>query len=122
MDQDGFAARSGKLQLQDRILACNGVDFTKELTNSRVEEIFTQMSREPLLRMAISRGAQTDIQYTQSASQDEGAEPVEGGVKEGAADVDPPGTPKIGTCMPTHTNTYMPWWRFVVTLLKKLCC
>ena len=34
MDENGFAAKSGRLQVQDRILACNGVDFTKE-TNQR---------------------------------------------------------------------------------------
>lgn len=56
MDQDGFAAKSGKLQVQDRILACNGCDFTKDMPNSRVEEIFSDMLHEPLLKMAISRG------------------------------------------------------------------
>lgn len=56
MDQNGFAAKSGKLQAQDRILACNGCDFTKNMTNSHVEAIFTEMIQEPLLRMAISRG------------------------------------------------------------------
>lgn len=56
MDQNGFAAKSGKLQVQDRILACNGCDFTKNMTNSHVEAIFTEMIQEPLLRMAISRG------------------------------------------------------------------
>ena len=56
MDENGFAAKSGKLQVQDRILACNGTDFTKNMTNRRVEEIFTAMLKEPLLRMAISRG------------------------------------------------------------------
>ena len=30
MDENGFAAKSQKLQINDRILACNGVDFTKE--------------------------------------------------------------------------------------------
>ena len=44
----------------------------------------------------------------QSTSQDEGVEPGEGGVKEGAADVDPPSTPKIGTCMPAHPPTHPP--------------
>lgn len=56
MDVNGFAAKSGKLQYQDRILACNGIDFTKDLSNRRVEELFSEMAQEPLLRMAISRG------------------------------------------------------------------
>ena len=30
MDVNGFGAKSGKLQMLDRVLACNGVDFTKE--------------------------------------------------------------------------------------------
>ena len=30
MDSEGFAATSGKLQVSDRILACNGEDFCKE--------------------------------------------------------------------------------------------
>ena len=29
MDESGFAAKSQKLKTNDRILACNGVDFTK---------------------------------------------------------------------------------------------
>lgn len=56
MDESGFAAKSGKLQIQDRILACNGCDFTKNMTNKHVEEVFTEMMKDPLLRMAISRG------------------------------------------------------------------
>ena len=56
MDENGFAIKSGKLQVHDRILACNGCDFTKDMKNSEVEEIFTEMIKEPLLRMAISRG------------------------------------------------------------------
>ena len=56
MDAEGFAAKSGKLQVQDRILACNGCDFTKDIPNSKVEEIFSEMISEPLLRLAISRG------------------------------------------------------------------
>ncbi len=57
MDPDGFAAKSGKLQVQDRILACNGCDFTKDMTNAHVEEVFTEMIQESLLKMAISRGS-----------------------------------------------------------------
>ena len=34
LDDEGFAAKSGKLAPSDRILACNGEDFTQEL-NSR---------------------------------------------------------------------------------------
>ena len=30
MNENGFAAKSEKLKINDRILACNGVDFTKE--------------------------------------------------------------------------------------------
>ena len=30
MDESGFAAKSEKLKINDRILACNGVDFTKD--------------------------------------------------------------------------------------------
>ena len=56
MDENGFAFKSGKLQYNDRILACNGVDFTKEHTIEQVKDIFYQMTQQPLLRMAISRG------------------------------------------------------------------
>ena len=56
MDENGFAFKSGKMQCNDRILACNGVDFTKEHTTQQVKDIFYQMAQEPLLRMAISRG------------------------------------------------------------------
>ena len=56
MDESGFAFKSGKLQYNDRVLACNGVDFTKEHTTQQVKDIFYQMAQEPLLRMAISRG------------------------------------------------------------------
>ena len=56
MDENGFAFKSGKLQYNDRILACNGVDFTKEHTMEQVKDIFYQMTQQPLLRMAISRG------------------------------------------------------------------
>ena len=56
MDENGFAFKSGKLQFNDRILACNGVDFTKEHTTQQVKDIFYEMAQEPLLRMAISRG------------------------------------------------------------------
>lgn len=57
IDPEGFAAKSGKLQVQDRILACNGVDFTKDMSNSQVECIVTEKMQLPLLKMAISRGA-----------------------------------------------------------------
>lgn len=40
MDSDGFAAKSGELQLFDRILACNGEDFTGE-TNRRYATVNT---------------------------------------------------------------------------------
>ncbi len=94
MDPNGFAAQSGKLQHQDRILACNGIDFTKEMTNSRVEEVFTQMAQHPLLRLAISRGAQSNLPYTHKR-----AEPV-GVVTDDGVKVEPdlevPSTPKIG--------------------------
>ena len=30
MDENGFAMKSEKLKINDRILACNGVDFTKD--------------------------------------------------------------------------------------------
>ena len=30
MEENGFAMKSEKLKVNDRILACNGVDFTKE--------------------------------------------------------------------------------------------
>ena len=56
MDENGFAFKSGKLQYNDRVLACNGVDFTKEHTTQQVKDIFYQMAQQPLLRMAISRG------------------------------------------------------------------
>ena len=56
MDDNGFAAKSGKLRVMDRILACNGCDFTKSMPSRQVEDVFGKMVREPLLRMAISRG------------------------------------------------------------------
>ena len=56
MDENGFAFKSGQLQFNDRILACNGVDFMKEHTTQQVKDIFYEMAQEPLLRMAISRG------------------------------------------------------------------
>ena len=56
MDANGFAFKSGKLQYNDRVLACNGVDFTKEHTTQQIKDIFYEMAQEPLLRMAISRG------------------------------------------------------------------
>lgn len=103
MDNNGFASKSGQLKHQDRILACNGVDFTKELTNARVEEIFTEMSTEPLLRMAISRGLQTNLLYPEASSNGQGKEGVEsvgvaseGGEKDESIADGAPGTPKIG--------------------------
>ena len=30
MNKNGFAAKSGKLKVNDQILACNGEDFTQE--------------------------------------------------------------------------------------------
>ena len=56
MVEGQFAAKSGSLQLMDRILACNGCDFTKRMSSEQVEEVFGKMVHEPLLRMAISRG------------------------------------------------------------------
>ncbi len=94
MDSTGFAAQSGKLQHQDRILACNGIDFTKEMTNSKVEEIFTEMSQQPLLRLAISRGAQSNLPYTSQQ-----VESVGGASEEGVKiepELEMPSTPKIG--------------------------
>lgn len=35
LDEEGFAAKSGNLAPSDRILACNGEDFTNE-PNSRL--------------------------------------------------------------------------------------
>ena len=36
LEKGGVAARSGKLSSSDRILACNGMDFTDEnMTNER---------------------------------------------------------------------------------------
>ena len=55
MNENGFAFKSGKLQYNDRVLACNGVDFTKEHTTHQIKHIFYQIAQEPLLRMAISR-------------------------------------------------------------------
>ena len=82
MDDDGFAAKSGKLQYQDRILACNGVDFTKDLSNHRVEELFLEMSQDPLLRMAISRGINIDELQNDGNS---GETPTGGEGQEGVA-------------------------------------
>ena len=56
IDPEGFAAKSGKLQVQDRILACNGVDFTKDMSNSEVEQVVLEMIKSPMLKMAVSRG------------------------------------------------------------------
>lgn len=54
MDEDGAAFKSSKFHTNDRILACNGVDFTKDHSEP-VKDIFNRMSQEPLLRIAIGR-------------------------------------------------------------------
>jgi len=77
MDESGFAAKSGKLQVLDRVLACNGVDFTKE-RNTTVEQLFLQMTQEPLLRMAISRGVPLNLSELQGDVGGEGERVVEG--------------------------------------------
>ena len=41
IDGNGFAAKSNKLQVCDRILACNGVDFTKESNKRWVSDTHT---------------------------------------------------------------------------------
>ena len=90
LDQDGFAAKSGNLCVSDRILACNGEDFTQEsneryffvclyscliFCTHRVEERFRDMAvKEPLLRMAISRGFNLDLQQSQTERNDEAPE------------------------------------------------
>ena len=58
MDENGFAFKSGKLNCNDRLLACNGVDFTNnKYTVQQVKDIFYQMAHEEsLIRIAISRG------------------------------------------------------------------
>jgi C-terminal processing protease CtpA/Prc len=88
MDQDGFAAKSGKLQVQDRILACNGCDFTKDMPNSRVEEIFSEMLVEPLLKMAISRGGfRGNLQGSRADEAPPGTMSEERGVASGGEEV-----------------------------------
>lgn len=64
IDPEGIAAKSGKLQVLDRILACNGCDFTKGMSNTRVEEIVTDMLKAPLLKMAVGRGGFKGILQT----------------------------------------------------------
>lgn len=90
LDRDGFAAKSGKFQVQDRILACNGCDFTKGMPNDRVEEIFAELVEEPLLRMAIGRGGfKGSPQLARDPGGEEGAGPDTPGDKEvGVAPVD----------------------------------
>ena len=58
IDENGFAFKSGKLNCNDRLLACNGVDFTNnKYTVQQVQDIFYKMAQEEvLIRMAISRG------------------------------------------------------------------
>ena len=94
LSKDGFAAKSGKVQMCDRILACNGIDFTKE-SNARVEELFVKMCQEPLLRMAVSRGLQqTALPQSTPASFSE--QPA---VPEQMAAASPAPARKIGVCV-----------------------
>ena len=56
MDEDGVAFKSGKFHCNDRILACNGVDFTQMDTPEPIKDIFNKMAQKPVLRIAIGRG------------------------------------------------------------------
>ena len=53
---------------------------------------------------------------------DEGVEPGEGGVKEGAADVDPPSTPHMYTYTHAHTHTHSHTLLEVYRHFKKKPC
>ena len=56
MDENGFAFKSGKFQHNDRILACNGIDFTKPKDHTEpVKVIFNRMAQGHLLRIAVGR-------------------------------------------------------------------
>lgn len=101
MDGNGFAATSNKLQVWDRILACNGVDFTKE-TNKRVEELFLKMLQEPLLRIAISRGLQLNL--PQLMGEGGGAEGEEPRQQQGASAAQPSPTPPPGKIASSSTQ------------------
>ena len=81
--EDQFAAKSGKLQVMDRILACNGRDFTKSMSSEQVQEEFEKMLNDPLLRIAVSRGGfKTTLQ--KSTELDATSKYDEGGVSERA--------------------------------------
>lgn len=56
MDENGFAFKSGKFHYNDRILGCNGVDFTRKDHSEPVKDIFNRMAQEPVLKIAIGRG------------------------------------------------------------------
>eukprot|EP00731_Ephydatia_muelleri_P034560 Em0065g21a len=64
LEKGGVAARSGKLSTSDRILACNGMDFTDEnMNNEQVEHLLMDMLvKDSRLRMAISRGLPLNIE------------------------------------------------------------
>lgn len=60
----------GLVQVSDRILACNGDDFTAE-SNRRVEERFREMAdKEPLLRIAVTRDLTTDLHQSPEVDQE----------------------------------------------------
>ena len=56
MDENGCAFKSGKFHYNDRILGCNGVDFTRKGHSEPVKDIFNRMAQEPVLKIAIGRG------------------------------------------------------------------
>ena len=56
MDEDGAAFKSGKFHNNDRILACNGIDFTRKDHSEPIKDIFSRMAKMPVLRIAIGRG------------------------------------------------------------------
>ena len=56
--------------MSDRILACNGEDFTAE-SNARVEERFREMvDKEPLLRIAVTRDLTTALHQSPAEEQE----------------------------------------------------
>ena len=71
MDKNGFAFKSGKLHYMDRILACNGVDFTRKNHSEPVKDIFYRMAKEPLLRIAIGRGVHIPVTADNGGTKEE---------------------------------------------------
>lgn len=93
LDENGFAAESKNLQINDRILACNGADFTK-ISNDKAIKKLNEMMDEPVLRIALSRPV---VQVVEKE-----AEWIEGA---GPDNPSPTNTPNVPVPANTSSNT-----------------